>query len=104
MEDNKYYDEFPSDDEIRKWNEEMYKLGHIPNNDDDWESRALANLDAVLSKEQEEIYKFTEGVLKEANEWGMETEVVVWALKHLKDDPSLTIEEALICGLGEWIK
>ena len=43
-------------------------------------------------------------VLKNASEHGMEVEVVMYALKYMKENPLLTIEEAITLGYNEWIK
>ncbi len=42
--------------------------------------------------------------LSKATEQGLETEVVTWALKYMKDNPNLTISEAITLGYNEWIK
>ncbi len=42
--------------------------------------------------------------LKEAMEWGLEVEAVAWALISLKDNPELSISEAMMLGVTEWIK
>ena len=55
----------------------------------------------------EEILKEFRAVrltLGEAIEAGLEVEVVVFALKAMKENPSLTIEEAILIGYDEWVK
>jgi len=55
----------------------------------------------------EEILKEFRAVkltLAEAIDAGLEVEVVVFALKAMKENPSLTIEEAILIGYEEWIK
>ena len=42
--------------------------------------------------------------LKDASEYGLEVEVVVFALKYMKENPRLTIEEAIGLGFDEWVK
>lgn len=42
--------------------------------------------------------------LQEAKVEGLETEVVVFALQYLKDNPKGTIRQAIQHGLDEWIK
>jgi hypothetical protein len=42
--------------------------------------------------------------LEEAKECHMETEIVVWALKYMKDDPTLTIKQAMAYSFNDWIK
>ena len=39
-----------------------------------------------------------------AHEYGLQTEVILFAMKHLKDNPIKTIKEAIDHGLGEWLK
>lgn len=73
--------------EVQKWNEEMFNERHEPI--------------------QENIYELMEYVkytLEEAKEWHMETEIVVWALKYMKDDPNLTVKQAMAHSFNEWIK
>lgn len=56
---------------------------------------------------QDEIlkeFKAVELVLKESINYGLEVEVVVFALKAIKENPSLSIEEAINIGYEEWIK
>lgn len=43
-------------------------------------------------------------VLHEARLHDLEAEVLVWSLKYMQEDPTMTIEQALICGYQEWIK
>lgn len=42
--------------------------------------------------------------LKEAKEYGLETEVIWSALHSMKTNSNQSIEEAIGSGLGEWIK
>lgn len=42
--------------------------------------------------------------LELAREHGLEAEVVTWALRTIKEDPSLEIEHAIKIALGEWVK
>jgi len=42
--------------------------------------------------------------LKEAGEYGLEAEIVTWALKAMKQDPSLSISQAIEYGFYEWVK
>jgi hypothetical protein len=42
--------------------------------------------------------------LTQAKQHNIETEVVTWALKYMKDNPQLSIAEAIIEGYNEWIK
>lgn len=43
-------------------------------------------------------------ILDYAAEWSLDTEVVWSALKAMKENPSLTIGEAINIGASEWIK
>lgn len=49
-------------------------------------------------------FKAAERALSKASEYGLEIEVFVFALKYMKENPSLTIEEAIAAGYEEWIK
>ena len=42
--------------------------------------------------------------LKDARDYGLETEVVMWAIKSMKEDPSISISQAMARGFYEWIK
>jgi len=42
--------------------------------------------------------------LKEAKEYGLETEVIWSALHSMKTNSNQSLEEAICNGLGEWIK
>jgi hypothetical protein len=75
------------DNEIQKQNEEMFNETH--------------------EHIQENIYdvmKYVKYTLEEAKECHMETEIVVWALKYMKDDPTLTIKQAMAYSFNDWIK
>lgn len=52
----------------------------------------------------EEDLKIIDEVLDQAVEIGLETEVVYWALRAMKSDPKLSISEAIILGITEWVK
>ena len=41
--------------------------------------------------------------LERAYEHGMGVEVVTWALRYMKDNPSLTVSQAITMGYYEWI-
>lgn len=51
-----------------------------------------------------ETLKFVHFCLEEAKEHGLTVEVVTWALKFMKENPLLSIEEAINMGVNEWIK
>lgn len=40
--------------------------------------------------------------LKDASEFGLEADVVTWALYHMKQNPEQTIEQAMETGMIEW--
>jgi hypothetical protein len=66
----------------------------------------------VLSKKQavdpvEDIYRsiaIVESVLHDARDLKIETQVVTWALKFMKQNPSIDISDAMIMGYEEWIQ
>lgn len=43
-------------------------------------------------------------MLLEATSYGLQTEVVTYALSHMKEDPTLSISGAVQLGLDEWVK
>lgn len=43
-------------------------------------------------------------MLDTALEYGMEVEVIYWALKYIKDNPSATPAQAFALGVTEWVK
>ena len=76
-----------SNDEIQKWNREMFNEMHEP-----------------IQESVSDALDYVKYTLEEAKEWHMETEVVVWALKYMKDDPTLTIKQAMSYSFNDWIK
>ena len=42
--------------------------------------------------------------LTEAEEYGLQVEFVTFALKYMKEDPGLTIEEACQRAYEDWVK
>lgn len=52
----------------------------------------------------EETMKYAEYVISEGDMYGLTPEIVIWALKYMKEDPNLTIKQALIYSFNEWIK
>ena len=48
--------------------------------------------------------EFANDILNKAQEEGLVTEVVVWAIKHMQERPKISIREALTAGYQEWIK
>ena len=47
---------------------------------------------------------YVDHLLKLAEVHNLEVEVVVFALKSMKENPSLTIEQAMDIGYEEWVK
>ena len=43
-------------------------------------------------------------VIKDAMDFGMEIEVVTWALKLMKNNPKMDISDAIITSYEEWVK
>lgn len=43
-------------------------------------------------------------VLERAHKQHVEVEVVTWALRYMKNDPTLTISEAITMGYYEWVR
>jgi len=50
-----------------------------------------------------EEFKLIETVLKDAERYNMQVEVVYYALKHMKEDPKLTITQAIILSHDEFV-
>lgn len=65
---------------------------------------AAQTLKAENSEDFEEEMNIVQTALKESEDWGLHTEIVTWALKYMKDDPSLTIGQAITMGYLEWMK
>lgn len=53
-----------------------------------------------ISTELDIVYSF----LRDAKVYGLESEVVLWALKYMKQHPESKIEEAMTHGYDEWVK
>jgi hypothetical protein len=74
--------------------------------------RLFRKVKDVLRKKQavepvEDIYRsiaIVESVLHDARDLKIETEVVTWALKFMKQDPSIDISDAMIMGYEEWMR
>lgn len=47
---------------------------------------------------------YIQSLLKDANEWGLQAEVVTFALKYMKENPKLDICDAITFGYEDWIK
>jgi len=52
---------------------------------------------------QEEMQAISDG-LDHALEFGLEVEVIYFALKAMKEDPTLTPAQAFFSGVVEWVK
>jgi len=48
--------------------------------------------------------EYIHSLLDESAEYGLTTEVVFSALQAMKNDPKLTIAEAIQIGYDEWVK
>lgn len=53
-----------------------------------------------ISTELDIIYS----ILKDARQYGLEAEVVLFALKYLQKNPNESIENAMSYGFYEWVK
>jgi len=53
-----------------------------------------------ISTEIDIVYSF----LKDAKPYGLESEVVLWALKYMQKYPDSSIESAMAHGFDEWVK
>lgn len=42
--------------------------------------------------------------LKAASNYGLEVEVVTWALMAMKEDSTLSLDDAMYLGFSEWVK
>lgn len=70
----------------------MFKWFKKQNEDDNDTEMLTLEMDAVSI------------ALQQSREEGLDAEVVTWALRYMKDDPSLSISEAITMGYYEWIK
>ena len=43
-------------------------------------------------------------LLLSASEYGMQSEVVGWALQNMKENPNLSISNAMELGYTEWVR
>jgi hypothetical protein len=57
----------------------------------------------MKTKENSEILAIND-ILREAKNYGLETEVIWSTLKFLKENSSLSILDALWMGRNEWVK
>lgn len=54
--------------------------------------------------ETEVEFLTVQNLLSDAQDCGLETEVIIWALKEMKKNPLLTVAEAMTLGYDEWVK
>jgi hypothetical protein len=52
----------------------------------------------------EQDLEFIEGLLSEADEYGLTAEVVAAALYEIQNNPDMSVKEAMMSGFVEWIK
>ena len=57
-----------------------------------------------MKEDIHQIMKSVRIALEDAKEYGLEVEVITWALKYLKEDPTISIDQAISYGYYEWIK
>lgn len=58
------------------------------------------NLDPTIVSE----FKAINTVLNSVKPYGLEPEVILWALYAMKANPEMSIEDAIWSGHNEWIK
>lgn len=67
--------------------------------------KAIALLTKPKPRPVEDIHRsldIVEHVLRDARDLKVETEVVTWALKRMKENPKLNISDAIQMGYEEW--
>ena len=57
-----------------------------------------------MNEEVEKQMEVIDSQLDKAIEYGMEVEVIYFALKYMKENPSSTPAEAFVMGITEWVK
>lgn len=60
--------------------------------------------DISFSQIPEEEMKAIDEILDHAIEYGLEVEVIYWALQYIKKNPQVTPSQAMFFGVSEWIK
>ena len=74
------------------------------------EQKLLQRLKKYTMKQRrsvEDIHRsldIVEHVLREADDLGITTYVVTWALKHMKENPDLDISDAIVLALEDRVK
>ena len=58
----------------------------------------------MINGEIIEELQTVKNLLLKASEYGMQPEVVTWALQNMKENPNLSIGDAMEIGYSEWIK
>lgn len=53
---------------------------------------------------QVEEIELIDKMLDTAIEFGLEVEVIYWALNYMKQDPTVTPAQAFALGISEWVK
>lgn len=52
----------------------------------------------------EQDLEFIEDLLSEADEYGLTAEVVAQALQEIRENPDMSVKQAMMSGFVEWIK
>jgi|APCry1669189241_1035207.scaffolds.fasta_scaffold166620_1 hypothetical protein len=58
----------------------------------------------MINSEIIEELQTVKNLLLKSSEYGMQSEVVTWALQNMKENPNLSIGDAMEIGYSEWIK
>jgi len=58
----------------------------------------------MINSEIIEELQTVNNLLLKASEHGMQSEVVTWALQNMKENPTLSIGDAMEIGYSEWIR
>lgn len=80
----------------------MIENNNVPENQEPvlpWEDTTETQLDEVSSS-----LDFIATGLSLAQEYGLEIEVIYYALKAMKENPELTPAQAFYLGVSEWVK
>jgi hypothetical protein len=56
-----------------------------------------------MSTDKEQI-EAIDKMLDSAMEFGLEVETIYWALKYIRENPTVTPAEAFALGVAEWVK
>lgn len=51
-----------------------------------------------------DVLSYAKEIAEDSSNQDLLPEVIVWSLKHMKENPFLSIEEALEAGYREWVK